>query len=139
MNYFLKALASKHSGSALHSYVGGRMYLDVYPKDLLPVKYPYVVYFIVSDINMATFTEGLDEITIQYSLFSASEGATEITTMYNNLKTLLDDCTLSITGSTFVSMERQDLSTSYEEITTQEGTVGITHWSVDYLVRVKDL
>ena len=60
--------------------------------------------------------------------------------MYKDLKALFDDCILTLlTSGTMLSMERVNLTTMADEITTETGTVGMRHWAVDYNVKVKDL
>jgi hypothetical protein len=129
MDNLLSAIITKTSGSAFASDIGGRIYLDHAPDN---AEFPYCVFFIVSDVPLDTFTDSLDDVLVQFSLFSASSGAAEITGMYNDLRSLFDNCTLSITGSTFVSMRRQNLQTMVEESVTQTGTQIIKHWAVDY-------
>lgn len=131
MNYLLTAITSKITTgpSALYSDVGGRAYLDQAP----PVpEFPYITFFIVSNAPQKTYTEDFEDMLIQFSLFSNSEGAVEITDMYADLKTLFDECAFTITGSTLVWMKRSNLTTMVEEITTTSGTFGVKHWAVDY-------
>lgn len=121
---FLTALKSKLAGSALAAYVGNRIYFEEAPEN---TPYPYVVYFIVSALPEKTFTEDMDDILVQFSLFSDSEGGTEIATMHGHLNTLLDEASLSISGSALVWMRRANL-------TTVPGA-GFRHWAVDYEIR----
>ena len=132
MNNLLTALATKISGSALSTDTGGRIYLDQYPADETPPTYPYIVYFIVSGTPEKTFTEDFENILLQFSLFSSSPGAAEITTMFNDLKSLFDECAMTITSSTLVWMKRQNLTTMTDDITTVSGTQMVKHWAVDY-------
>lgn len=131
MNYLLTALMTKITTgpSALYSDVSGRVYLDRAPNE---AEFPYVVFFIVSDVPEKTYTEDFEDIIIQFSLFSASEGAAEITDIYTDLKSLFDECSLSITSSTLVWMKRSNLITMVDDITTSQGTFGVKHWAVDY-------
>jgi hypothetical protein len=134
MNNILTAIYSKFSGSALSSAVGGRIYLDRAPDGC---QFPYVVYSIISAVPDDNFKTDMDNIYIQFSLFSDSEGATEITTMYNNLKTLFDNAVLTITGSTNVMTSRENLTTMTEEIVSTSGTQKLKHWAVDYSIIVE--
>ena len=132
MNNLLTSLATKISGSALSTDVGGRVYLDQYPADEMPPTYPYIVYFIVSDVPEKTFSEEFENILLQFSLFSASPGAAEITTMYTHLKALFDECAFNITSSILVWMKRTNLTTTVDDITVSDATQTIKHWAVDY-------
>lgn len=129
MNNLLTAIMTKTSGSALSTDVGGRIFLDDAPQE---TEFPYVVFFIVSDVPADTFVESLEDILIQFSLFSASVGATEITTMYTDLKALFDDQYLSITNNTHIYMMRQNLTTMVEDIIVADATQRVKHWAVDY-------
>jgi len=129
MKNLLTAIYGKFASSALSTDVGGRIYLDRAPDGC---EFPYVVYFIVSGVPEKTFTEEYSNVIIQFSLFSASEGATEITTMYADLKSLFDECALTITGSTLVWMKLNGLQTMIEDITTATGAQQVRHYAVDF-------
>jgi hypothetical protein len=131
MNNLLTAIASKITGSALNTDVGGRIYLDRAPDNC---EFPYVVYSIVSAVPEKTFTEHYTNTLIQFSLFSASSGATEIATMYKDLKALFDECSMTITSNTLVWMREQNLTTMSEEITTLDGLQKLDHWAADFEV-----
>ena len=132
MNNLLTAIRSKATGSTLSTYVGGRIYLDEIPENV-PVVYPYVTFFIVSGTPEKTFTEDHQNVLIQFSMFSTSSGATEITTMYNRLKALYDECTLTITGKTFYRMYETNLITMVDDAVAPDGsTARVKHWAADY-------
>jgi len=131
MNNLLSAIMTKLSGSALYNDVGGRIFLDTAPEG---TEFPYVAFFIVSGVPEYPSNKIMEDIIMQFSLFSASQGATEITTMHKDLKAILDDCSLSITDSTLIYFIRGNLSTMVEEITTQSGTATVKHWSQDYSI-----
>ena len=131
MNNLLTAIMTKCAGSALSAAVGGRIFEGEAPEDTL---FPYVVFSIVTDSQADTFKSKLEDVTIQFSLYSTSKGLTEITGMFANLKTLFDDAALTITANTHVMIARQYLTTMFDDITTTEGTVGLRHWAVDYQI-----
>ena len=127
---------SIHAGSdrditELYNDVGGRIFLDTAPEG---TEFPYVAFFIVSGVPEYPSNKIMEDIIMQFSLFSASQGAAEITTMHKDLKTILDDCTLSITDSTLIYFIRGNLSTMVEEITTQSGVATVKHWAQDYSI-----
>ena len=135
MNNLLTAIATKISGSALSTDVGGRIYLDNYPPDEMPPTFPYVIYFIVAGTPEKTFTEHYTNTVMQFSLFSTSAGASEISNMYADLKSLFDECSFAITGSTLVWMREQNLTPMTDDITTVNGTGIAKHWAVDFEIR----
>lgn len=123
MNNLLPAIKTLLTGSALSTDVGARMYLDQAPDG---AALPYVVYSIVSSVPQDTFAEKLDETLVQFSLFSETAGAAEITDMYSDLRTLFDDATLTITGNTHIWCAFRNLVTMYES--------GVRHWAADYSI-----
>lgn len=131
MNALLTAIFGKTSGSLLSTDVGGRIFLDQAPAG---TEFPYVVFFVVSATPNRTFTERYTETLIQFSLFSASESAVEITTMYGHLQSLFDECALSVTGSTLVWFREQNLTTMMDGIVTANGTQNVKHYAVDFEV-----
>lgn len=105
MKYLTTAIYAKLSGSLLDTDIGGRLYKGQAPQG---AEYPYVVFSIISDIPEKTFTEDYENVLIQFSLFSDEEGSAEIEDMFAHLKTLYDECSLTITSSTLVWMKRQN-------------------------------
>jgi hypothetical protein len=65
-------------------------------------------------------------------------GATEITTMYNDLLSLLDECSMTITSNNLVTFEFSNLVTMVDEITTPSGTATLKHWAVDFEVMTQE-
>ena len=129
MNNILTAVYGQFSGSSLSSDVGGRMYLDAAPDG---TQFPYIVYFIISAYPDNTFSEHFTDSLIQFSLFSASPGATEITTMYKDLISLYDDKTFSITANTLVWMREDNVATMVEDTVVRDASVRVKHWAVDF-------
>jgi len=134
MSALLAALITKLTGTALWTAVAGRVYLDRAPE--LAV-FPYVVFSIISSVPQDTFSESVEDTLIQFDLYSTSEGATEITTLYEALKATLKNGSLTVAGSTHLWMTQENLTTFVDEITTPSGTVGAKHWSVDYSIGVQ--
>lgn len=134
MNNLLAALITKLTGTALDTAVGSRIYLDRAPE---LATFPYVVFSIVSSVPQDTFMEDIEDTLIQVDLFSTSEGATEITTLYADLKAALKDQPLTVTGGTHLWLRQENLTTTVEDLTTTAGTVGVKHWSVDYSIGVQ--
>ena len=129
MDALLAAIYGKISGSALSSDVGGRVYLDEAPAGC---EFPYVVFFIVSGVPDNVFNKYGESVTIQFSLFSDSAGAAEITDMFNDLTAIYDDAQLTVTGYNMIVMERQNLITMVDLVETADGTQTVKHWAVDY-------
>jgi hypothetical protein len=128
MQNLLTAIYGKTSGLSFPCY------LDQAPQG---TEFPYCVFFVVSGVPEKTFSEHYTNTLIQFSLFSASSGATEITTMYKDLKALFDECSLTIppTGTatdTLIWMREANLTTMMDEITVADATTQVRHWACDY-------
>jgi hypothetical protein len=136
MENLLKAIASKISGSALASDVAGRIWYGRY-RDDPPVIFPYVIYFDVGDNPDNVFAKTGEEYLFQFSIFSASAGMAEITTIRKDLRALFDDCDMTIppTGTVtdkLIWCKRGSAQTMEDEVTTPEGTSIINHWTQEY-------
>ena len=132
MNALLTAIWTKLSASTLYTYVGGRISLDNAYQGTV---YPYVVYFPVASNPDDTFKEKIEDTLIQFSLFSTSTSASEISTMYGYLQTALDDTALTITGYTHLWLVRRNLITLVDDISVaKDGSEMCKHWAVEYSI-----
>jgi len=125
------AIYSQLAGSALSTAVGGKMFKGRAPDG---TSFPYVIFFVVTDMPDRTFTEDYENVIIQFSLFSTASGTTEIEDMFTHLKTLYDEKPFTITGSTLVWMRRSNTSFLVEDHTTPTGTQQVWHYAVDFEV-----
>jgi len=102
MKELVKAIYAKNAGSALDALIGGRIFHGKAPKD---TPYPYVVFFRVTGQQDWTFTENFDVPLIQFSVFSADAGSSmECLGIADAVKALYNECSLSVTGETFLYM-----------------------------------
>lgn len=129
MNYLLAAITTKFSGSTVSSDVGGRIFLDEAPEG---TEFPYIVFNEVTNIPEYPGYQTMDEYLFDFSIYSDSQSASQVTTVLADLRTLLDDCSLTITGSTLVYFIRGNLTTLIEEITTPTGTGSVKHYIQEY-------
>jgi hypothetical protein len=118
-------------GSALHTSIGGRLYKGRGPDG---ATYPYAVYLLVSDVPDPTFAEQLEEVLVQFSLFSKASSSGEVEDCFTNLKALYDDCSLTISGETLLWMRRRNATLMVEDHTTPDGTVAVWHYAVEYSI-----
>lgn len=134
MQALIDAIVNKLAGSTISDDVGGRCYYDTADSQ----DTPYLVYSIVSAVPDKTFSEHDYDVLIQVDLFSAlSAGKTQITTMYADLISLLDECSLTITGYALVWCREANLVTMVEDLSAlQDGTNILNHWAIDFEVRV---
>lgn len=129
MNNLLTAIMTMTAGSALSARVGGRIFEGEAPQG---TEFPYVVITIVTDVQADTFKDKLEDLTVQFSLYSISQGLAEITGMFADLKALFDDAVLTIAGNYHILIARENLTTMQDEFTTPQGTASGRHWAVDY-------
>jgi len=125
------AIYGKLSGSALAAHVGNRLFKGRAPEG---AEYPYIVYLLITDMPDYTFKNTLENVTIQFSLFSANPSTSEAEDMFTDLKTLYDDCTFSISASTLIWMIRQNAILMAEDHTVKDGTIQVWHYAVDYSI-----
>jgi len=68
---------------------------------------PYCVYYLIGDGPDWYFEdERIFRAMIQFNLYTDDRSATNVCTYTDNLMALYDECTLSVTGYTFLRMER---------------------------------
>ena len=123
------AIYGKLSGSALSAHIGNRLFKLEAPEG---AQYPYVVFFVVTDIPEYPGGKTIEKFDIQFSLFSSASGTTEIENMLDDLWTLYDDVVMTITGYTAIYFIRGSLTEMREDHTTPSGTIGVFHYSQEY-------
>jgi len=134
MKNLTTAIYGKISASAFSTSIGGRMYKARAPQG---VTWPYVVYDMISDMPSDTFAERLEDVLIQFSIFSSASGTTEIEDILTNLKTLYDYCSLTITGNTHLFMERHNATFMSGELDVEDGGGQYYQYTVDYYIMMK--
>ena len=108
MNELYTAIYNKFSNATTHgayTNVGGRFYLNHAPQG---ATLPFIVYWSVSDIADMDFGEEQEDFTIQFDIFSQNNSATEAGTILGNLKSLFDNCSLTVTGWRHITFSRQN-------------------------------
>lgn len=121
------------SGTDLYADVSGRLYKGRAPEG---ADYPYVVYFVVSDVPEYPGTKTLERVRIQFSLYSSNASSGEVEDMLTHLRSLYDDCSLTITSNTLIYFIRENLATMKEDHTTPAGTIGVWHYAQEYDVMI---
>ena len=118
------AIFGKLSGSTFGADIGGRLYKGQAPDG---AEFPYAVYFTVSDVPEYPGGKTIEQVLLQFSLFSSASGSTEIEDMLTHLRALYDDVVLTISGYTSIYFIRGNMIPTRDEITTTSGTIGIWH------------
>ncbi len=125
------AIDAKILDSTVYWTVGGRVYYNSAPTD----EYPRIVYSRVSGVPDNAFAKTGESVLIQFDLFSmVSAGGIEILTMESQLKSLLDDCVLTISGQLCVGFQRKNIvGDMVEDLSAlQDGSSLVTHTAIDY-------
>jgi len=133
MKNLTTAIYSKLSGSALAAHVSNQLFKGRAPD---ATEYPYIVYMVVTDVPEKTFSEDFENVIVQFSLFSAASGTTELEDMYTDLKTLYDDQELTVVGSTMIWMKRDMAVFSVEDHETPSGQQRVFSYHVDYNIKM---
>lgn len=69
--------------------------------------FPYCVFSLIGDSNDVWLDgETQESITMQFSILANESSMANINTYFTNLKALYDECVLTVTGYTFLRMER---------------------------------
>lgn len=131
MTYFNAMTGSAHN--AFYIDVAGQLY---HTEAEQGATFPYCVLSHVLSVPEDTFTEKLDEILIQFSIFSKKDSSVEVMDAMADLKTLFDDCSFTITGDTLVYFVRGIEGLTREEMDSDEGQ-SVWHYHVDYRVLVQ--
>lgn len=117
------------STTDLYADIGGRLFKGEAPEG---TEFPYVIFFVVSDIPEYPGGKTIEQFLIQFSLFSSASSSTEIEDMLTHLRTLYDDVVLMITGNTEIYFIRENMTSMRDEVTTATGAVGVWHYVQEY-------
>lgn len=133
MKNFYTALMTKFNlGGDFYDDIGGRMYQGEAPER---ATYPYCVFSHISNTQEDVFKNKIDDIVIQFSIFSEKSSSTEVHDAMTDLKAMFDDCILTVSGGTVICLYRlSDGPLMRQEVTTQSGVQMIWHYPVDYNV-----
>ena len=91
------------TGSGFYNDVSGRMYLNHAPQE---TTFPYCVYFSVSDFDELDFAEEREDLLIQFNVFSENNSPIESGNLLESLKTMFDDCNLTVTDWRHIYFQR---------------------------------
>jgi hypothetical protein len=131
MDILRAAIEEKALYSDIYNDVSGRFYYRRAESD----DYPRVIFYRVSSIPDNAFAKTGESVLVQFDLFSmASAGKTEIETMETHLKSLYDDCTLTLSSNTLVGFRRTNtVGPMDEELDAlPDGSTTIYHTVVEY-------
>jgi len=111
--------------------IGGRLYQGQAPEH---ATYPYAVFKHINDNQIDDFKNEIDDIIIQFSIYSEKSSSQEVHDAMTHLKALFNDCCFSVSGGTVVSFYRLNDGLDPEEVTTKTGVQRVWHYHIDYNV-----
>jgi len=91
--------------NSFYTDMGGRLFKGAAPQSNSSV--PYCVYKIIDLVPEYTFCETLEHTRVQFSIFTLDTSSSSIEDYYAHLCSLFDLCSLSVTGETFLKMQRE--------------------------------
>lgn len=104
MQVLFQGLWNKYNGNAALKAVVSGMYFTEAPQG---TAYPYIVYHKISGVADYTFTEDMENVIIQFNIYSDSNSSTTINDIYTKLTALYDWCSLTVTGWNSIYMKRE--------------------------------
>lgn len=69
--------------------------------------FPYCVYFSVSDVDDLDFTDEHEDFLIQFNIFTQKNSAEQAGDLLEALKTMFDNCSLTVTNWRHLGFQRQ--------------------------------
>lgn len=106
MNSLFKGIWDHFSAttdSGFYNDISGRLFLN---KASQAATFPYCVYFSVSDVDDLDFSEEHEDFLIQFNIFSQNNSAVEAGALLETLKTMFDNCSLTVTGWRHLQFQR---------------------------------
>ena len=88
----------------IYTNLSGKLYLTEAPQN---TAFPYAIYHLVTNDYDFQFDEDFEEFLIQFTIFDDSVSAVNIATYFENLKTLYDWSSPTVTGYTVISVVRE--------------------------------
>ena len=130
MNSLFQAVYNRFSsttGSGFYNDVSGRMYLGHASQG---ATFPYCVYFSVTDGNDLDFSDEREDFLLQFNIFSQNNSSFEAGNLLESLKTMFDNCSLTVTGWRHLQFQRGNIypNGDYEQSPPIQG------YSVEYNV-----
>jgi hypothetical protein len=104
MTDLFAAIMTRYTNVALSSLLTG-LWNTQAPQDAV---FPYGVFQLISDVPDWTFSENLENILLQFNLFSDTSDPVEICNLFELLKTAFDFLDLTIANYETVSMIREN-------------------------------
>ena len=106
MNSLFTAIWNRFSATTstgFYNDISGRLRLN---GALQSDPFPYCVYFSVDDDNELDFSDEREDFLLQFNIFTQNSSASQAGTLLESLKTMFDDCSLTVTGWRHLQFQR---------------------------------
>jgi len=129
MNILRPAIEAKVVGSAIETDVSGRFYYETTADTV----YPRICFSRVVSTPDNSFNQKGATVLIQFDLYSVkSSGISIMETMEVDLRSLFDDCDLTLSGNRLVGFAWTNTMSMDEDVTLPDGTFTVVHTIVEY-------
>lgn len=100
----LEGLYALYTGSAaLQAKLPGGLHLNAAPAQ---TSFEYATYMLIGDVPERTFNTLMEDVRVQFNIFSEEEDVTKVTEAYQQLDTVYDDAALVVVGYDTIKIER---------------------------------
>lgn len=99
------------------------------------VTFPYITFMQISGVTANALKRNkIEDFLYQFNIYSTDNAVEEINDIYEDLKTVFDDCTLVITGYNFIDMDRNFSKKEKVKIKSQS----IWQYVIQYRININD-
>lgn len=92
--------------SGFYNDISGRFYFNNAPQESV---FPYCVCFSVDDINDLDFSDEHEDFLLQFNIFTQNSSHLEAGELLESLKTMFDNCSLTVTGWNHLEFKRNNV------------------------------
>ena len=125
------ALVSYYNSNMVYS-PKPKLYNTKAPKRAL---FPYITFNQISGVpENALRRKKIESFLYQFNIFSAEESVVELNNIFEDLKTVFDNCTLIVVGYNFIDMDREISRKDEIEIKAQI----IWKYTIQYRIKIND-
>lgn len=127
-------MGTSGSPTALYTAIGGRMYPVKAPQG---TEFPYVVYDQITSEDELDFNAQNEIFTMQFDVFTQSDDPFSAGTIMGNLKTVYDNCDLTVTGWRSLYMVREFVVPNNDLKEDSPDSIPIMGYSIQYEIQLE--
>jgi len=96
---------SSTTGSGFYKDVSGQLYPAAASQE---ATFPYCTYFSAAAVTDIDFTDEREDFLLQFDIYSRNNSPFEAGNLLESLKTMFDNCSLTVTGWNHLQFQRKD-------------------------------